>query len=195
MDEVNLAIRRAEEFERTLKERSSMSKQDLDNLRENLKAEFPHLVQSSADMHGAVLVTKNLRIELKRLYPLVKFVVRAARTSAVTVRWQDGPSGRAIEEGFGKYRTGQSKSGRAGSTTAWHNVFGGVQILSFYRDTSDGLVERAISAVWEKHAGDLNGIPRPTIAAYRGGLLGSAYVQGEQVQLGTLIHAILHTLS
>jgi hypothetical protein len=115
---------------------------------------FPYLFplgpgQYSTAAHGA----KNLRIELKRAFPGVKFSVRSSVYSggdSIDVSWADGPPLEAVKAISDKYQEGDFdgmndiyESRRA----AWPEVFGGAKYVMEQRRESPALLIRAARAL------------------------------------------------
>jgi hypothetical protein len=114
-----------------------------------IKAEYPHLEQGS----GYVVAGKNIRTELKRAFPAVKFSVRGKSYSggcSIDVSWVDGPTSEQVKAILGKYAQG-SFDGMIDcyeySRAPWTEVFGGAQYVHGSRDFSDAFVAAAIKKV------------------------------------------------
>ncbi|MBB4861509.1 hypothetical protein HNP46_000320 [Pseudomonas nitritireducens] len=139
---------------------------------EQLKSDkdFKHLIQVANDPKAA---TKNLRIELRRAYPGIKFSVRSS-SGSTTIRWTDGPTGDEVNALVGRYEIGRFDGMQDLATTEetpFSKVFGGIKYLFTSRMHSDALVERGISAVFEEYAGNLRDVARPCAEDYNQGRL------------------------
>lgn len=76
--------------------------------REQHAASHPHLVKKAdkPDWSPARLVAENIRRELKRSFPGVKFSVRADGYDSVNVGWTDGPTGKQVDAVIQRYKSG-----------------------------------------------------------------------------------------
>lgn len=132
----------------------------------------PHLTPGQS----CVIAAKNIRIELKKAFPKVKFSVRSESFSggnAIRVSWVDGPTAAQVEEITSKYRAGRFD----GMTDCydyefsfWCEAFGDAKYISSSRTVSDELVERALCELKNKY-GAIDGEACPTVEAYRNGNL------------------------
>lgn len=102
--------------------------------------QYPHLNIVTEKYGGGKLVAPNIRIELKKHFPKVKFSVTSDHSS-VTIKWEDGPSARQIREVTDKFKrgywNGQNES-YENVPTAFNQTFGAVQ----YIDTSRKMGEQ-----------------------------------------------------
>lgn len=129
---------------------------------------FPYLVQGS----GPVTAAKNIRIELKRAYPAVKFSVRTSKYSmgnSIDISWTDGPNSEQVEQITNKYQGG-SFDGMTDcynyEDSAWTDAFGEGKYIFCRRDYSDKMVEGCIRRVCN-HLGGIETVP--TVEDYRQG--------------------------
>lgn len=97
--------------------------------------EFAHLAQGD-DRYGGKLAAANIRTDLKRAFPGVRFSVRTPHHGSVYVRWTGGPTAAAVSERIGRYQGGRFNGmedcyehGRS----AWCEVFGGADYVSTTR--------------------------------------------------------------
>ena len=107
-----------------------------------LRAANPHLCAGS----GPVVAAKNIRIELKRIYPKTKFSVKTSIYSMgnnVTVSWTDGPTSAQVETIINKYEAG-TFDGQTDSydyhDSAWTDAFGRAKYVSTTRKDSDAAI-------------------------------------------------------
>ena len=132
-----------------------------------LVATHPHLTAGA----GCVIAAKNIRVELKRAFPSVKFSVKSdkfAGGDAVRVSWTDGPTGDQVDEIANKYRAG-SFDGMTDcynyAENLWADAFADAKYISTSRDFSDEL----ILSVLANFTGTIDGEPFPTLEDYRNG--------------------------
>jgi hypothetical protein len=132
---------------------------------------FPHLVPVSDKVDSLVAAAKNIRIELARAFPAVKFSVKSRRFSggdAIDVRWIDGPTSKQVDAIIERYEAG-SFDGMTDSydyrgDKAWVDAFGDAKYVHSSRDLSDKLIAAVMARVCR-----LYGVACPTIADYRAG--------------------------
>lgn len=151
--------------------------------------EFAHLAQGD-DRYSGKLAAANVRTELRRAFPGVKFSVRKSSHGTVNVRWTDGPTAAEVQDIASKYKRGHFNGMEdiyEDERPAWCEVFGGAEYVFCDREESDALIARAIEQVCAEYAGNLNGMERPTVEAYRAGRLFYAYVPGLNDDLQALI--------
>lgn len=132
--------------------------------------DLAHLTQL-ADGSGTTAAA-NIRKELKKAFPAVKFSVRKERYGSVLVSWTDGPTVARVEAITDRYVEGHfdgSDDCYKYERSPWTEVFGGARYISTRREQSNALIERAIDAVFDMYAGNLAGIERPTADEYRFG--------------------------
>ncbi|HEV2664548.1 MAG TPA: LPD29 domain-containing protein [Blastocatellia bacterium] len=104
---------------------------------------YPWAIAEKAEQEEHKRVAKNLRLDLKRSFPKIKFSVKSNRNS-VTVEWYAGPEREEVEALAGKYQNpysyewnyadhciyGESPQGRAMA-----RVFGRIRYLLCQRDS------------------------------------------------------------
>lgn len=141
-----------------------------------LQAANPHLIPKNGD--GLVTAAKNVRIELKRAFPGVKFSVKTRRFSggdAMDVRWTDGPVTKQVDAIVGKYAAG-SFNGMDDSYTyvrdTWTDAFGDAKYVHTTRDNSDRAIESAMRTILAKHGEQLGELAKVlTLKSYKDGTL------------------------
>lgn len=156
-------------------------------LREDPRYQMLH---QGDDPGSGVLATQNIRIELKRAFPGVRFSVRKSGYGTVNVRWVDGPSLVKVDELLGKYQAEEPHpdDGRRlrAENQAWVHAFGGASYVSTARDHSRALVAQALAAVYDAH-----GVPEASrVVTPEAYLLGEAWRQmpGSDEVVGTLVY-------
>lgn len=99
---------------------------------------------------GSKLVAVNLRRQLKKAYPGVKFSVTMQGYDSVSIIWTDGPTTAEIREIAGMYQAG-SFDGMNDiyeySRSPWTTVFGGSKYVSHARKHSVESLRTAVAAV------------------------------------------------
>ncbi len=158
-----------------------------------LQAANPGLVAVADKVDGLQAAAKNIRIELARAFPGVKFSVKSRRFSmgdAIDVRWTDGPMSVQVDAILNRYKAG-SFDGMddlySYVHSAWKDAFGDAKYLSGQRDSSDRAIESAIRTVFQRFFCNLAAVPIPEIAQYRKGSLRLVQVPGLNADLDELI--------
>jgi len=135
-----------------------------------LAVEFAHLERRDNTHGGGVFAARNMRTELKRAFPGVKFSVKSDYSS-VDVRWTDGPTDAQVGEVIGRFDIGASDSQSDyfyTISTAFSELFGGVQYLNTHRETSDAFTAEAIAEFWAAEFADVANAPAmPTAEDWR----------------------------
>lgn len=149
-------------------------KQDKLNEIERLKKEYPYLIQNDGVKSGYVIAAKNIRIELKKHFPKVKFSVTSKSYSmgnSVSVGWTDGPKTKEVEKIIDKYQYG-SFDGMTDcynySHNVWDKVFGGSKYVMASRSLSDDFLNEIaremgyFRATYNKNTGSFDGVDYET---------------------------------
>jgi hypothetical protein len=132
-------------------------------------------VPISETVDPLMAAAKNIRIELARAFPGVRFSVKSRRYSggnAIDVRWTDGPMAAQVDAIISRYSAGSFDGMRDTydySRDAWTDAFGDAKFVFSHRDYSDAAITacgRTACAKWGVS------MPLETIAAaYRSGEL------------------------
>ena len=127
-----------------------------------------------------------VRAALKESFSDVKFSVRShvySGGASINVSWTDGPNTKQVEAVAGVF-SGSYFDGMTdfkGSTFAMISgevVRFGADFIFCNRNFSDSFIERCISAVFSKYAGNLRGVTRPSVQDFRTGQLGYQQIDG-----------------
>lgn len=102
--------------------------------------------------------SKNLRRELKDLFPKTKFSVRSRSFSggdAIDVNWTDGPTTEAVEKISGKYQQGSFNGMEDiyeySQTNVWPGIFGGAKYVQTHRHYSNEAYLQAVAEVEKEY--------------------------------------------
>jgi hypothetical protein len=121
------------------------------NETKKLIAAHPELTPVSSELRGHVLAAKNIRVELKRAFPGVKFSVRGKSYSggnSIDVSWVDGPTSKQVDEIIQKY-SGGSFDGMTDcynySRDPFTAAFGDSKYIFARRDYSPALIGDVIA--------------------------------------------------
>lgn len=127
-----------------------------------IRAENPHLTQEGQNkkLWGPTLAAANIRTELKRAFPGVKFSVRSEKYSggdSVNIGWTDGPLLDAVKTITDKYQEGHFNGMEDiyehNHNNLWPGCFGGAKYIFENRHYSRGAIEKAahdlgIKIIW-----------------------------------------------
>jgi len=138
-----------------------------------LQTANPHLVPATGELSTLIVASKNIRIELKKVFPKTKFSVttdRFAGGDAIRIRWNDGPTTEQVEAISNKYEAGSfdgSQDLYEYKDSAWIEAFGDAKYITTNRDHSPELITATIEEVAAQfHDGEL-----PTAEDYKQGRL------------------------
>jgi hypothetical protein len=114
VDQINEIIKEYERQQPIKRAAAAKAEEDRqkqkDAEREQHKQKYPYLIkQTDSTLSGAALGAKNIRTELKRIYPDVKFSVTSEYYSmgcSIDVRWTDGPKTEDVNKIVNKYQEG-----------------------------------------------------------------------------------------
>ena len=104
-----------------------------------------------------VVAAKNIRIELKAVFPNTKFSVRSESFSmgnAVRVSWTDGPTDEEVSDIANKYEYGRfdaMQDLQYSEHTSFMDDHGGTKYLTTSRSYSASFVQVAINYIWHKY--------------------------------------------
>ena len=161
---------------------------------DQLIAAFPHLVPVNGAC-SCVTAAKNIRIELKRAFPGVKFSVKTSKFAggdSIRVGWIDGPTTSQVDAIIGKYTgghfDGMTDSYNYRTDYAWTDAFGDAKYTSADRDYSDHAIDSCIRTLFNRYPGNFKDVIRPTAEQYRRGKLWSAVIPGFQEGMQTYIY-------
>lgn len=163
-----------------------------------LRLAYPYLVAAGENESSLTAAAKNIRIELKRAFPKVKFSVTTSRFSmgnSIDVRWTDGPNSGQVDAIVNRYKGG-SFDGMTDcynyEQSSWTDAFGEGKYVTTNRTYSDKMLESVIGRVFRKY-----GIsPIPAAEDYRQGRLWNIRTDNG-FEVGRILHRALqsHTYS
>lgn len=129
-----------------------------------LKGAHPGLIQPDRDTSSQSAAVKNIRTELKTMFPGVKFSVRQDRgVSAIDVRWDDGPTGRQVNAIILKYKQGHFNGMDdmyEYERSPWTEAFGGAQYVNARRTVSDEVCAAAYDVIRRTMPGNMADFPK-----------------------------------
>jgi len=136
-----------------------------------LPAKYPHLKVNDGVKSSHALGASNIKLELKRAFPLIKFEVKSSSYSggcSIDVRWTDGVTTESVDTIIKKYQQG-SFDGMTDSYTYdpdryWSIVFGGARhVFSQRHCTAEAYNKTAVElgypeAVFNEKTGQFDGV-------------------------------------
>jgi len=129
------------------KEQEKKEAEEKNNLRAALPGKYPYLIPVAGSGKSAhAMGAKNLKTELGRIFPGIKFSTRSESYSggdSIDVSWTDGPTDDEVKKISSKYQEG-SFDGMVDLYTSnhavWPEVFGGAKYVSESRHFSAAVV-------------------------------------------------------
>lgn len=121
-------------------------------------AEFQHL-QQIGEYQPTASVAKNIRRDLKKHFPKVKFSVRKGSYDNVEVSWVNGPTKEQVKNVIGKYKNkylDESLDFSNYTPSAWNKVFGGTGSLFYDRCIDDDFISVVLGIINSKMGLDLS---------------------------------------
>lgn len=151
-DEIARAIAYGERVERLKEERAAAAARARAELSARYAREYSYLTRNPKTSRE---LTDNLRTELKRNFPGVKFSVRYTSFSGgdkITVKWQDGPKSEQVQAIAGKYQ--HSHADDSGDywdydPNEFNKLFGGAKYVMVTREMSESVAAALTAEVLE----------------------------------------------
>lgn len=136
---IEKSLRRAENLERLKKEKEEREQREWEE-REKMFAERYAFLERAKDRYDHNVVGRNIRTELKRNFPGVKFSVRKESYDCYRIGWCDGPTTEQVDDIVGKYKTStfDAYTDYHGSEDNPFSVqFGGVDYIFINKEVTD----------------------------------------------------------
>ncbi len=140
---------------------------------QELATQFPQLKRAEDRHAGGKLAAVNMRILLKEKFKGVKFSVTSDYNS-VRVSWTGGPTDKEVNDVIGRFDIGAADTQSDyfyTVSTAFSELFGGVQYLNTSRTLGDAEIQAALT--------DLYGEDAPTVQDWRNGTPWTMLRQGK----------------
>lgn len=163
-----------------------------------LVVKYPWLIPDKGN--ALVSAAKNIRLELARAFPGVKFRVNSRRFSmgdSIDVHWVDGPCTDMVNPIINKYAAGNF-DGMDDSYnyvhSAWTRAFGDAKYVNSSRDYSDRAVAACIRTVATRYAANLArtpALPLPVVEDFRKGRLWNMVIASLSANWGELLNVEL----
>lgn len=138
-----------------------------------------------------ITATKNIRIELKKAFPLTKFSIKSDTFSmgdSIDVTWTDGPTGKQVDAIVDKYNAGSFDGMQdlyTYSSSKFNELFGDAKYVHTHRKCSDEMISAAIAMI----ARDYNTETPPTVEDFRQGRTWNTYPNKSDAEWGSRAHA------
>lgn len=147
---INNSLERADKIERLEEEKERQEQRDKEATRERLLKEYSYLERADKFDHKAA--GRNIRTELKRAFPGVKFSVRYDSFSggdSYDVDWTDGPTAKQVRDIIDKYGDMHPDSYSYGDywdcvPSIFNGLFGSVGYTCANRHLSDEAIQKAM---------------------------------------------------
>jgi hypothetical protein len=145
---IEAAIKKALQAENLSKQREKEKAERRSREREELPGHYPHLIPASkaGNSSSHALGAKNIKKELLRTFPGVKFSVRSdcfSGGNSIDVSWTDGPTEKEVEKVIGKYQEGHFNGMEDlyeyNRDNVFPDVFGGAKYVHSQRSESKEL--------------------------------------------------------
>lgn len=125
----------------------------------------PDLQRADGKISSHALGAKNIKKELKKRWPAVKFSVKSNSFSGgddIHVRWTDGPREEEVTKILDKYEEG-SFDGMTdcydyNHENVWPDIFGGAKYVMGQRDISDAVAEKVLQKVCAEYGEEYKGL-------------------------------------
>lgn len=145
---------------------------EVEKITAQLRERYPWATKTR---YGSADASKNLKTELSKAFPGIKFSVRSDHNS-INVRWVDGPSSKQVKEISDKYQNGDFNGmediheyDHSAFGEAVDIVLGRAKYVFEYREFSDALIQKAIDRVAAEYSRTAQ--DDVTVARFRNGLL------------------------
>lgn len=125
---------------------------------ETLKAHYPDLTTiADSGKYGRITATKNIRKELKKAFPNIKFSVTSDCFSggdSIDIRWENGPTLDSVRKITSKYQEGSFDGMRdlyEYSNSKFNDVFGGAKYVMEHRKITGPIEDIVYNLLKEKY--------------------------------------------
>jgi hypothetical protein len=126
--------------------------EDIAANKEKLIQQYPHLLivdETKKYISSLTTAAKNIRIELKKVFPNIKFSVTTQRYvggNNISVRWTDGVTRKKVEHIIGKYQYGEFNGMEdiyEYNNSLFNDIFGAAKFVFATRDVTPPLYSKA----------------------------------------------------
>jgi hypothetical protein len=154
----------------------------MENTNENKQAIEERLIKENPDLiplkisgkHGYVTAAKNIRVELKKAYQMIKFSVRSSSYSngnSIDIGYFDGPTAKRVEQIANKYESGYFNGMEdiyEYQSSTWTDVFGEAKYISVNRHISYTTAMIIFNKLIPEISGNLKDKPQPELTENNG---------------------------
>ena len=150
---IEKSLKRAKNLKRLEQEVKERKAKEKEETRAKLIIEYDFLIRNEDNDHN--IVGKNIRTELKKNFPGIKFSVRYfsfTGDNTFHISWNDGPTSKQVDAVVDKYQHSHpdpdpNVDGYFYRPSVFNELFGGVTYVSTFRD----ITEKAIEAMRMKY--------------------------------------------
>ncbi|WP_206119072.1 LPD29 domain-containing protein [Chromobacterium fluminis] len=162
--------------------------------------EFQHLEQVEQGEHQSCgkLAAANIRKELKRIWPEVKFSVRKTAYGTVAVAWEDGPDQDLVAALLSRHRDGHFNSSEdlyEHASKPFGVAFGEARHIIPHRSVSLGLINQAIDSLFAGKLAQVSRAEAPQPENYLRGELRNVFPSGWGFSFEELIRDAIQEVS
>lgn len=152
---------------------------DAEKLKISTTGELAAFLTQGEDQYSGKLAITNIRKELKREFPGIKFAARLPNYGSIYISWTDGPTVGMVEAIVSKYKSGSFNSSEdiyENRPTPFNMIFGGSDYVMTSRELSDPFIDKVIDSLWSLW-GDSE-TEKPTAAVFKSGKLWNKPTRG-----------------
>lgn len=136
---IEKSLKRAENIERLKREKEEREQREYEEARERLIKDFDYL-ERVQNRYDHKVTGRNIRTELKREFPQVKFSVKKSGYDCYNISWTDGPTTEQVEKIVNRYKTGcfdAYTDYHYSESSPFTDLFGGVDYIFTSREISE----------------------------------------------------------
>lgn len=140
---IEKSLRRAENLERLAQEKKEREEKQYKDGKELFAKKYSFL-ERAKDRYDHNVVGRNIRTELKRSFPGVKFSVKKDGYNCYRISWTDGPTTDQVDDIVLKYKTGRFDAYQDyhySEDSPFTDLYGGVDYIFTRREISEEAVE------------------------------------------------------
>ena len=186
---IEKSLQRAKNIERMKQEKADKEQREWNEAVERLAKEFNYL-ERAENKYDRKVVGKNIRTQLKREFPGVKFSVKKESYDCYRISWTDGPTDEAVTKITSRYDTGRFDAYQDyhySQESPFTSLFGGVDYIFTQREISDAAIEETRKRFPGLTAENYN-------RGYQYGIEGAATLAYQCSSLDDFIYRMAHRL-
>jgi hypothetical protein len=185
-DEILDLLEKAKEQKEAARVSAEKNAADREARRQEAIKNNPDLQRADGKMSSHALGAKNIKKELKKKWPTVKFSVKSKSFSGgddISVSWTDGPRSEDVSKILDKYEEG-SFDGMTdcydyNHENIWPDIFGGAKYVMGQRDLSNELAEKMLKKACAEYGEEYRGLDAYYTKIWGGGNIGHSIARQE----------------